>query len=167
MQGQANHFCASLTLPPSYSSSLTPTNSPLRSREDPVRHRPLPERDPSSLQHLFVLPPSYESSSIKSCSQTRSTSSTATASGSAAQVPASTPTPISAPSPGSSSLSPSSNRTDLSAYRVKIHNWSGVSLDEFPALAAWLARIEARPAVKLGLNVPTKIIEDEIGRAHV
>jgi glutathione S-transferase len=39
---------------------------------------------------------------------------------------------------------------------VRAHFLSGVpSIDEFPNLKAWTARINARPAVQKGLNVPT------------
>ncbi|CAB4403918.1 unnamed protein product [Rhizophagus irregularis] len=38
---------------------------------------------------------------------------------------------------------------------VGVHFLSGVSsIDEFPNLKAWVARIGARPAVQKGLNVP-------------
>jgi len=37
---------------------------------------------------------------------------------------------------------------------VRIHDWSGVSLEGFDNLERWLARIEARPAVQRGLAVP-------------
>jgi glutathione S-transferase len=41
---------------------------------------------------------------------------------------------------------------------IRIHDWSGISLtaDEYPHLHAWLERIVARPAVKLGLDIPHK-----------
>ncbi|EXX78733.1 Ure2p [Rhizophagus irregularis DAOM 197198w] len=38
---------------------------------------------------------------------------------------------------------------------VRAHAFSGIeSIDEFPNLKAWVARISARPAVQKGLNVP-------------
>ena len=37
---------------------------------------------------------------------------------------------------------------------VRIAERTGVSLEEFPNIRAWIARIEARPAVKTGLAVP-------------
>jgi len=37
---------------------------------------------------------------------------------------------------------------------VRGHDWAGVSIDDLPNLQAWLARLEARPAVQRGLNVP-------------
>ncbi|KZP22351.1 glutathione S-transferase [Athelia psychrophila] len=39
---------------------------------------------------------------------------------------------------------------------VRSHEWAGVSIDEFPKLQAWLARIAARPATQAGLDIPTK-----------
>lgn len=33
--------------------------------------------------------------------------------------------------------------------------WAGVDIDEFPALKAWKARMDARPAVQKGKDVPT------------
>lgn len=37
---------------------------------------------------------------------------------------------------------------------VNYHEWAGLSLDEFPRLRDWFARIEERPAVQRGLMVP-------------
>ncbi|EIE26576.1 glutathione S-transferase [Coccomyxa subellipsoidea C-169] len=37
---------------------------------------------------------------------------------------------------------------------VFIHTWSGVSLDDKPHLKAWFEKIEARPAVQRGLDIP-------------
>lgn len=36
------------------------------------------------------------------------------------------------------------------------HWWAGVDVSKFPKLAAWVKRIQARPAVKLGRNVPSE-----------
>lgn len=44
---------------------------------------------------------------------------------------------------------------------VRAHDWAGISIDPFPNLAAWLKRIEARPAVQLGLKVPHDPTADE------
>lgn len=39
--------------------------------------------------------------------------------------------------------------------RIRGHTFAGVeNLDEFPRLKAWFDRIEARPAVQVGLAVP-------------
>ena len=38
---------------------------------------------------------------------------------------------------------------------VRIAPRTGVSLDEFPKLKAWVDRIEARPAVQRGVKVPS------------
>jgi len=37
---------------------------------------------------------------------------------------------------------------------VRIHGWSGVSIDGLPNLQRWLAAIEERPAVRKGITVP-------------
>ena len=34
-------------------------------------------------------------------------------------------------------------------------DWAGVSLDEFPNVAAWLAKLKAREAVQRGFDIPT------------
>ncbi|KAL1914458.1 uncharacterized protein VTP21DRAFT_8841 [Calcarisporiella thermophila] len=39
---------------------------------------------------------------------------------------------------------------------IRGHSWSGVSIDGLPNLKAWLDRIESRPAVQRGLDVPEK-----------
>jgi GST-like protein len=44
---------------------------------------------------------------------------------------------------------------DIAAWPwVARHGWAAQSLDDYPALAAWFARIGARPAVQRGMNVP-------------
>lgn len=40
---------------------------------------------------------------------------------------------------------------------VRTHPWSGVAIDDLPALQRWLAVIEARPAVERGVKVPVDI----------
>ena len=40
---------------------------------------------------------------------------------------------------------------------VRAHAWSGLTLDGFPRIRAWLERIEARPAVQRGLAIPQKV----------
>lgn len=37
---------------------------------------------------------------------------------------------------------------------IAIHEWAGVSIDDLPNVAGWLARVHARPAVQRGLAVP-------------
>lgn len=37
---------------------------------------------------------------------------------------------------------------------ARIHNWAGVSIDEFPHLQRWLDNLEARPALIAGANIP-------------
>lgn len=39
---------------------------------------------------------------------------------------------------------------------ARIHDWSNVSIEDFPLLSAWIDRCEARPGVKAGLKVPTQ-----------
>jgi len=39
---------------------------------------------------------------------------------------------------------------------VRVHFISGIpSIDDLPNLKAWISRIDARPAIQKGLNVPT------------
>lgn len=45
---------------------------------------------------------------------------------------------------------------DIALYPwVAIHEFQGLSLDPYPHLAAWVARLAARPAVQRGMAVPT------------
>jgi glutathione S-transferase len=45
---------------------------------------------------------------------------------------------------------------DINAFPwVRTYTWAGVDIAKFPRVKAWLARIEAREAVKKGLTVPT------------
>jgi GST-like protein len=37
---------------------------------------------------------------------------------------------------------------------VKIHGWAGVDVDDLPHLRGWMERMEARAAVRRGLDVP-------------
>ena len=40
-------------------------------------------------------------------------------------------------------------------HRIRGHKISGLeNLDEFPRLKVWLERIEARPAVQVGVTIP-------------
>jgi len=39
---------------------------------------------------------------------------------------------------------------------VRVHEWAGVSIDGLPHVQEWLAKIEARPEVQKGLNVPSE-----------
>jgi len=40
-------------------------------------------------------------------------------------------------------------------HRIRGHKFSGLeSLDEFPRLKAWFERIDARPAVQVGVTIP-------------
>lgn len=37
---------------------------------------------------------------------------------------------------------------------ARIHDWAGVSIEEFPHLQRWLQQLEARPALQKGVLVP-------------
>ncbi|MFM0123756.1 glutathione S-transferase [Paraburkholderia sp. RL18-101-BIB-B] len=50
---------------------------------------------------------------------------------------------------------------------VRIHDWGGVGVDEFPNLQRWLAMVEARPAVQRGVLVPNPSAWEKItGKAE-
>jgi len=40
---------------------------------------------------------------------------------------------------------------------VSLHDWAGVSIDDLPALQAWVERIRARPAVQRGIVIPEPV----------
>jgi glutathione S-transferase len=40
---------------------------------------------------------------------------------------------------------------------VRIHRWSGVSIEELPALQRWMQAIESRPAAAAGIRVPVDL----------
>ena len=47
---------------------------------------------------------------------------------------------------------------DIAAFPwVNIHKWAGVETEDLPHVNAWLARMQARPAVQRGLAVPGKV----------
>lgn len=49
---------------------------------------------------------------------------------------------------------------DINVYPwIRSHTWAGVDLNKFPKLAAWVKRIDARPAVKKGLSVPNAAVD--------
>ncbi len=51
---------------------------------------------------------------------------------------------------------------DIATYPwVRTHRWSGVAIDEFPALQAWLARLDERPAFARGLAVPEPMVDPD------
>jgi len=63
--------------------------------------------------------------------------------------------PISMSSRGQSICFPRIYGTYLGCYRIRGHKFAGIEdLDEFPRLKAWFDRIEARPAVQVGLTIP-------------
>ncbi len=43
---------------------------------------------------------------------------------------------------------------------VRIHAWSGISIDGLDNLSAWIARLEARPACQKGIVVPKPLVLD-------
>jgi GSH-dependent disulfide-bond oxidoreductase len=46
---------------------------------------------------------------------------------------------------------------DIAAYPwVYRHAMQGIAMARFPALAAWMARVAARPAVQRGMNIPPR-----------
>jgi len=44
---------------------------------------------------------------------------------------------------------------------VRIYDWSGVPIDNFPHLSAWLDRLDQRPAFQKGINTPPSEYEQE------
>ena len=53
---------------------------------------------------------------------------------------------------------------DIAAFPwVRKHSWAGLSIEELPNVRAWLERIEARPSVQRGLQVPGQraVADDE------
>ncbi|MBL0449284.1 glutathione S-transferase family protein [Aeromonas caviae] len=51
---------------------------------------------------------------------------------------------------------------------VRIHDWSGISIDGLVHLQAWMARMEARPACQKGITIPLRneSPEDQVKRAQ-
>lgn len=49
---------------------------------------------------------------------------------------------------------------------VRIHNWAGVSIDEFEHLKRWLSLLEARPALMRGAAVPHPVNYNEPIKAN-
>ncbi|MDX7853672.1 glutathione S-transferase family protein [Aeromonas caviae] len=51
---------------------------------------------------------------------------------------------------------------------VRIHDWSGISIDGLVHLQAWMARMEARPACQKGITIPSRneSPEDQVKRAQ-
>jgi len=45
---------------------------------------------------------------------------------------------------------------------VRIHEWSGVKIDDLPNLQRWLDKIADRPAVKIGIDIPIPIKSREV-----
>jgi glutathione S-transferase/GST-like protein len=44
---------------------------------------------------------------------------------------------------------------------VRIHNWSGVDIEPFPHLQAWIERLNERPAFQKGINMPAADYEQD------
>jgi len=44
---------------------------------------------------------------------------------------------------------------------VRIYEWSGVEIDSFPHLSAWIDRLDQRPAFQKGINTPPSEYEQE------
>lgn len=51
---------------------------------------------------------------------------------------------------------------------VRIHDWSGISIEGLVHLQAWMARMEARPACQKGITIPPRneSPEDQVKRAQ-
>ena len=49
---------------------------------------------------------------------------------------------------------------------VRIHKWSGISVDGLDGLQRWMSKMENRPACKKGVSVPIDIIEMMKGRKN-
>lgn len=51
---------------------------------------------------------------------------------------------------------------------VRIHDWSGISIEGLPHLQAWMARMEAKPACQKGITIPPRneSPEDQVKRAQ-
>ncbi len=51
---------------------------------------------------------------------------------------------------------------------VRIHDWSGISIEGLVHLQAWMARMEARPACQKGITIPSRneSPEDQVKRAQ-
>ena len=51
---------------------------------------------------------------------------------------------------------------------VRIHDWSGISIEGLVHLQAWMARMEARPACQKGITIPPRNVspEDQVKRAQ-
>lgn len=55
---------------------------------------------------------------------------------------------------------------DIATYPwVKIHNWSGVSIDGLQHLHSWMQRIGQRPAVQKGMGIPPRADQDAAVKA--
>lgn len=44
---------------------------------------------------------------------------------------------------------------------VRIYDWSGVPIDDFPHLSAWLERLDQRPAFQIGIKTPPSEYEQK------
>lgn len=44
---------------------------------------------------------------------------------------------------------------------VRIYDWSGVPIDDFPHLTAWLDRLDQRPAFQIGIKTPPSEYEQK------
>jgi len=49
---------------------------------------------------------------------------------------------------------------------VRIHDWSGVSVDGLPNLQRWLAAMAARPACQKGIQIPPRDTQPDDDRAR-
>ncbi|KAL0023698.1 hypothetical protein WJX79_003791 [Trebouxia sp. C0005] len=47
---------------------------------------------------------------------------------------------------------------------VFMHEWAGIEVDDMPHLKAWMKRIEERPAVQKGLDIPEENVKKQMAR---
>ncbi|WP_454255414.1 glutathione S-transferase family protein [Pseudomonas sp. Marseille-Q8238] len=52
---------------------------------------------------------------------------------------------------------------DIATYPwVRVHDWAGVSVEGLPHLQRWMGELDARPAVKRGLQVPLRAQDEAV-----
>lgn len=52
---------------------------------------------------------------------------------------------------------------DIAHYPwIKLSDWAGINIDEYPFIKAWLARLDQRETFVKGMNVPEDITDDDL-----